>query len=95
MDLQPILNNDQGVTAAPNGMSSGINLNHENKRDLKLAEKLLQDNGSSTPHLNSVQEIYHQLDDEFENSHSVKSQRQPNVLCGSKRGLNLPDTDQL
>jgi len=95
MDLLPILNHNQAATAAPNGISNRIDLNQQNKRDLKLAEKLLQDNGSSTPHLNSVQEIYHQLDDEFENSHSIKSQRQPNMLCGSKRGLNLPDTNEL
>ena len=77
MDLSPSNQNQAptAITVTPNGISPGQNLNQSNKRDLKLAEKLLQDNGSSTPHLNSVQEIYHQLDDEFENSHSVKSQR--------------------
>ena len=61
---------------AANATSPDINLQmgHLNKREEKLADKLLQDNGSSTPHLNSVQEIYHHLEDEFADSHSIKSQ---------------------
>ena len=62
-----------------------------NKRDAKHADKYPQDNASG---LNSVQEIYHHLEDEFENSHSVKSQQnrsKPSKLCGSKRPAEMPD----
>ena len=44
-----------------------------NKREQKQADKILQDERCGNPQLNSVHEIYNQLEEEFENTQSVKS----------------------
>jgi len=72
---------------------NNITINQE--LDAKQAEKCPQDNASG---MNSVHEIYHHLEDEFENSHSVKSQQnrsKPSKLCGSKRPAEMPDDLQM